>query len=796
MGDKEGITTAQITGIRPSGAGRGELLTSHVAALNQLSNMSHQGNQGTPEHIDVNAIENANEEEPPQHNAESHILHPEGEGEEEQGVSASDRAAMNMFSKHAELFAHQLAKAMTDQMSLQARKPNQTPFPPSQGDLASRNASVTHDGYGRRDSQVSMQSAAGVAMGFEEPPRPLYLTREKGADRAVPAPFDLFKKQHHDTVNHMDMLKMHRDTLKMQIEAKNDPTKQAEYDLFLQNQLATVNLSYAHVASAAEKIKSQKALLNPKFLVPKELPPEANNGIAIVPSTKEIVAQVGECIPGGTQTVEQCFTKLIRMGHSNYFRYHDYLRALSVVMKGEYLSEFDEMVKQNLGFAEIMAMFAERYIKLETPQMADAKIDKFQRRKSETMEATMARLQLLITASHALYPDEILTQRSATIVRDATMKFIGPKTREKLQEMQFASRNSGLTMDLESIMEAVAQYEQQYNEIPKEDSQKLSELNAISTASRYHGSDGRRLMAEKQKDVRRRDLDKVSKTRRNDQVMANRKIFTNDDEPMKEAVVNKPNPPPKTDTSKKVQSKLDEVNRSLKTMSDVFMQTAREAQNRASAQASHDTRKQWSSGQPKGAQGQAKGKNPQPQTKKGRLPIQANSYNPQNQASYGRPKPENYGGRPYNDKNPNTQVAKYVTFDRSMHRVNAVKPMNRRDYATRRQGVMLGTVCKKCMNAHKPEYCVYLTEGQFQCQRCTRGYHEVNHCLGPLLTNTDTGALYVAESIFEEQAPEPPFDPESEIDLTKGRPSNLNTIEIVDKSEKSDSAVHMRPFKY
>ena len=185
-------------------------------------------------------------------------------------------------------------------------------------------------------------------------------------------------------------------------------------------------------------------------------------------SPREIISVTGQFNPRDkTSEFTQVWHKLLGYGQANYFTQKEYILAMKYIMLGdayEMLYQFDQ---DNKSFDDILDYFGKVYTRKRTLESDRKAVDNFARESNEPLEICMARAVTAIDRLRHLYPEDTWPIQRENLRRVILSQVILPETKRFMDEEEYSVKQStGMSYNLDTFIEIIAQNERVHNRVP------------------------------------------------------------------------------------------------------------------------------------------------------------------------------------------------------------------------------------------------------------------------------------------------------------------------------------------
>ncbi len=169
-----------------------------------------------------------------------------------------------------------------------------------------------------------------------------------------------------------------------------------------------------------------------------------------------------------TCDIVRTWTKMKDYGMKNHFSEQDYIEAWSKVTKGEALQQFNNMVLSKYNLNQMLKFWEELYSKHRSITEQQEIIDAFIRNKSEALKAAMLRVTVII--DQMAYAEDPLAWPGVRDKqrRDVLMRIVTDNTLCFLKAQRESLENTGYLMKVDEMIHEAHNFEQLYNEVPKQ----------------------------------------------------------------------------------------------------------------------------------------------------------------------------------------------------------------------------------------------------------------------------------------------------------------------------------------
>ena len=186
---------------------------------------------------------------------------------------------------------------------------------------------------------------------------------------------------------------------------------------------------------------------------------------------REILMVAGYFDPNDKEAdFKHTWQKLLDYGTNNRFMEHHYLQALSAMLRKEAYETFNEFRTTGRTLDEILEYFAKVYTKKRSLIADRHAVDKFTRKKGESILVCMDRCIIAIDKLRHLYPSRGWPDMRQQMRRNILMQVIKEETKRHIQmEEDDITESTGMPYDFDKLIRLADRYERHHNAAPKDE---------------------------------------------------------------------------------------------------------------------------------------------------------------------------------------------------------------------------------------------------------------------------------------------------------------------------------------
>ena len=364
------------------------------------------------------------------------------------------------------------------QQQEQIQQQHQAQLAREQQDNSPHNSTMANDTDDRLAQDLRQLRLEESISPISTPPEPRIFSHPPPVISCIPASYLPAAEQ---------VLTMHTNEVKQQFKTAQNLQKLAQFMQYsldaqhlpqeaqdIANQLLEeVRLTRQEALSKQEGLKKAHKVVN-YYETPIEKPQTTHTSLTHAPiifNLREIIMVTGYFDPQDpTADFKHTWQKLLDYGTPLYFRETHYMQALSAILKKEAYEIFNDFKAAGRDLNAILDYFSKVYTKKRSLLADRQAVDKFTRKKNESILICMDRCILDIDKLRHLYPDSSWPDMRQQMRRNILMQVIKEETKRYIQmEEDEITETTGMPYDFDKLIKLADRYERHHNAIPPTD---------------------------------------------------------------------------------------------------------------------------------------------------------------------------------------------------------------------------------------------------------------------------------------------------------------------------------------